>query len=474
MTGAPAAEPTLEQLFSPAANPATFGYAAFGVEPAEHHWAWLDAVLDPTIKQLLIVAPRESAKTTWLLIAMAWMIGNNPLLTHFIGSITDEQATNRLKTIKTIIESSPAWKAAFPHVVPDYERGWSTAVLYVKDTRLSYEDWINRVAERSNMTTPTVSAGGLGASNVVGSRFSGMVLIDDPQDEKTTISPLQRERAWNWLLNTLSNAITKTGKLVVIMTRWHRDDIAGKIKLLASSDATTWRVLETPAIDPKTRRSYWPREWPVRRLRERRASLGTAFFRASFLLDPEGLVGKVLQSDWFKPLPSPVPALKTVGIFLDLAISERQTADYTVIGTLGLDFENNGYILDVVRGRWSFHQQFLRAQLSADLCTKRWGRCDVVGIENAQYQIVLAQELMRETTLPIVPISPLADKVARARLWAVRAEQGGFFADRDSGWWPLFLDEMVDFPTGEHDDQVDVVSEFWQYVSSPAQFTGVW
>lgn len=443
---------------SPAASPAQFGTYVFGYTPARHHWAWLRAVLDPAQKNVLIVAPAESAKSKWVAeITLAWYIGTYPLRTNYVGSVSDDQAHERLDAIRLLIEENERWREVFPHIEPDYKRGWSSDGLHVIDTRYSYKEWIDRVSREGYTQTPMLTAGGVGASNLIGKRISGLLIGDDLCNEKNTLTKLQRDRTEGWFFRTAITRLTETGKAVVIGNRWQRDDLPGRIK----ARPQRWHIYEQAAILPDGS-SYWKEHWSIERLIEKRETIGRAYFAAMYMNDPAGLTGNVFNADWFKPLPDEMPALVKVGVFADLAISQQETADYTVVGTLALDDDGNLYLLNIRRGHWTFNATMEQIKAASYLALQTYGRLDTVGIEKVQYQAAVVQELVRTTDLPATGIPVERDKVTRIQPVVTHAENGHVFADRSASWWGLFVDEVIEFGANpEHDDQVDVLSLAW-------------
>jgi predicted phage terminase large subunit-like protein len=150
----------------------------------------------------------------------------------------------------------------------------------------------------------------------------------------------------------------------------------------------------------------------------------------------------------------------------DLAISESDQADYTAIATCGLDWDLNLYLLDVVWGHWSMNRILKQLTRAAAKAKALYGRLDQIAIEKVQFQAAVVQEMLRTTKLPARGVVPDRDKVSRARAWAIRAEQGKVYADREARWWPAVLDQLVDFPTGTNDDVVDGVSAAWEGLSA--------
>ena len=466
MTAAAAPIPTLNWTH-PASSPAAFGMFVYGHTPAAHHWPWLDLAVDPAFRRVLIVAPRESAKTTWIVnTLLAWHIGTHPLSTNFIGSVSDTQSTKRLKAIKLLIEASEQWRAVFPHIEPDTRRGWSEHGLHVWDTRYTYADWTRRVAQQGYPNTPTLAAGGVGSKVVIGERFSGYAIFDDLHDEKNSLTPLQRDRVWSWLMQTTIPTLTEDAKAIVIGTPWQRDDTIGRLKINPE-----WTYIETPAL--RDGQSYWPSFWPLERLMQRKREIGTPYFRANYLLDPAGLAGDVFDIAWFQFLPDVLPHWKKIVLGVDLAISESEQADYTVIAVCGMDENYNLYLLDMAWGQWTFNTILTQLKKAAVKAQKVYGRLDLIAVEQVQFQAAVVQEMLRTTALPAKGVTPDKDKVVRARRWALRAEQGKVYADRDARWWAFLADCLADFPNGTK-DPIDAISVMWQAVAGPQSTWEAW
>ncbi len=150
--------------------------------------------------------------------------------------------------------------------------------------------------------------------------------------------------------------------------------------------------------------------------------------------------------DYFDVIPEKIEI--TMGV--DLAISQRDTADSTAIVVTGKTPDGRYYVLDAVHGKWTFHEQ---AQM-IDKLYKKW-QPKVINIEKVQYQMALIQELIRTYHLPAKGVTPTRDKVTRALPMLAKLEQGYLkfhrSLDRD------FEREVISFPDGQHDDYVDAL-----------------
>jgi predicted phage terminase large subunit-like protein len=162
--------------------------------------------------------------------------------------------------------------------------------------------------------------------------------------------------------------------------------------------------------------------------------------------------GKIFRFEWMQfynnvsELPAPLHQLK---IFqgVDLAISERETADYFVIVTIGIVVTGEIYVLDYFRDRISFKVQKETIVLKA----AQWQPIRI-GIETNQYQRALAQELVRTTTLPIKELDTVKDKVTRAQRRSALFENHKVYLRRDM---TAMVDELCLFPDAPHDDLFD-------------------
>lgn len=236
-----------------------------------------------------------------------------------------------------------------------------------------------------------------------------------------------------------------------------------------------WSILELPA-ETDDGAVLWPEYWPKEKLDAQRYALGEALYKCMYLGRPEGLSGEVFKSHWFRlcrirttpggaasiVLPSSGDSLEekvyalselVVYQFWDLAISAKESADYTVGLTLALHPDTREHIvLDVARGHWSFHE----TQVAMSRQAETWQPM-LVGIENIAYQAAAVQEARQHLPFPVAEVKVTRDKVTRSQLPAQLAANGQLWVARHA-WTDAFLDEVLSFPNGRHDDVVDALS----------------
>lgn len=207
-----------------------------------------------------------------------------------------------------------------------------------------------------------------------------------------------------------------------------------------------WHSHTAPSMD----NPYLPPGW----MEEQRDSMPALVFAqevlAEFVTFGAGLVKPEMLID------APAPAGLPVVLGVDLAISERDGADYTAIVALSREPDTGRlYLREAERHRCGFHEVLNRIQAAA----ARWSPT-VIAIEQTQYQAAVVQELTRTTTLPVRGVRPDRDKLTRFLPVLTRFEQHQVRLD-PSGTPAWFREELLSFPEGQHDDGVDALAHGW-------------
>jgi predicted phage terminase large subunit-like protein len=193
-----------------------------------------------------------------------------------------------------------------------------------------------------------------------------------------------------------------------------------------------------------------------------RASMSAIAFQREFLAEFVSTAGAIIKHEWlrFETPPSDLSAI-TMGI--DLAVSEKTTADWSACVVLGRASDGKVYVLAADRTRASFHElQAWIATLAA-----RW-RPQAIVIEQAMHGAAVVTELQRTTSLPIRGVTPKGDKVTRAAPLTGRIQSGIVRFAKDIAPW--FVDELTAFPVATHDDGVDALSHAFAACDSPRAF----
>ena len=301
----------------------------------------------------------------------------------------------------------------------------------------------------------------VGAGGPVTGRGADLLIIDDPlKNREEADSKLIRDKLWDWYASTAYTRLMPGGAVVLIQTRWHEDDLAGRM-LRGHED---WEILNLPALaeenDVLSRipgAALWPEQYNEYALQNIRSTIGEREFAALYQQRPAPLEGALFRRAWIQRSPMPRSGCR-IAMGVDLALSLKEGADYTAIVVMGRDEFGKLYILDAVRERADFPAALHMIRMMAD----KWKPARIA-IEQVAYQAVVVQELLRNTTLPIKGVTPDKDKVTRAQPLALRYEQS-LVSHADLPSW--FEDELLSFPQSTHDDAVDAMVYAYQAVMS--------
>lgn len=439
-------------------------------KPALHHRLWHGLILLSGLKRINLIAPRESAKTTTLMAIMAWYIGHNPHTTNSIISVSASQAESRLRVLKGYINDHPRFKNVFPYIEIDYKEPVTQQRFTVLDKRMGYGQWKRFRGTHSDIKDSTLFCAGRGGAGIIGSRYSGLNLLDDIIDEND-LTALSQEKAIQWLYQTFEPCVKKeTGIIAAIGTRWMVDDVPEQL-----SKNPEWHTASIKALytnpDTGEERSYWPEYWPVEELhKKRRAMNNDALFEIMYQSNPLAMTANAFTIDGLsRKLPFPLPRFTSVYIGVDLAVSLKERADYNVFSAIGLDSANNLYLLEQQRMKLTPDLVVEQLATFADHVAKMYGRLDLIVSENVAYQASFMHNVnAKRYDLPITGYTPKGDKSHRAQIVARIANDGKFFVNTEDENYPVFKGECMNFPLAKHDDTLDSVSLVVQFLGMSA------
>lgn len=320
--------------------------------------------------------------------------------------------------------------------------------------------------------------GGLIAAGVGGpitGHGGDIVLVDDViKNIAEANSQTYREAIWEWYQSTLRTRLEPGAGLGIIMTRWHHDDLAGRILKEMESGGEHWEVLRLPALaekdDPLGRvpgEVLWAERYGGDDLESLKTTMGSFLFSAIYQQSPRRSEGNMFQRGWFRYFKEEgdfYVLLKPGGehrvkkadcrVFqtVDPAATEKETSDYFACGTWIVTPESDLLLLDMFRERLETpkHKLLLKTMYERYLPSFQ-------GVEDKIFGLSLLQEARLEG-LPVVPLKADTDKVSRAYPIAARYEAGTVYHRVGAPWLRVYEDELEDFPRGEHDDMVDCAS----------------
>ncbi|WP_233494025.1 phage terminase large subunit [Desertihabitans brevis] len=317
-------------------------------------------------------------------------------------------------------------------------------------------------------------------------RPADLLIIDDPiKDRREADSETFRENAWNWWTDVASTRLAPGAPVVLILTRWHEDDLAGK--LLAAEDGHLWRVVNIPAqadhdpakgeTDPLGRE---PGEFMISARRDKkgrprdekawekiRIRSGARTWASLYQGRPSAAEGDMLKRHWWQEYSTPMwleredgaricpdPGVELI-ISADLAFKDTASSDYVAI-QVWLRRGADAYLLDQTHARLDFVATCRALRETA----ARWPQALLKLVEDKANGPAVIAALGR--TVPgIVPVEPEGGKVARVAAVSpvIEARNVWLPSPELAPWVGEFIEEAAAFPNGRHDDQVDAMSQ---------------
>ncbi len=383
----------------------------------------LEAIERGDIDRLMVFMPPRHGKSEKASKRFpSWYLGRNPTRQIIAASYNSDLATGFGREVRNIMVS-PEYDEVFPNV------------------KLRQD---SRAADRMN-TEQGGAYFAVGVGTATTGRGAHLGLIDDPfKDREDADSELQRNRVWDWYRSTFYTRLMPGGAIIVIQTRWHEDDLSGR---LLNHDAAQWTVLDLPAISDKGE-ALWPEWYDIPALHRIRDTIGPREWSALYQQKPQPDEGGFFQRAWFEEWTEK-PLLNIYGTS-DYAVTD-EGGDYTVHRIWGVDSQDNLYRLDGWRGQTSAD---VWIEQKIDLIAKwkpfAWfGEAGV--IQKAVEPMLIRRMRERKTFCRMEWIPSIHDKPTRARGFQARAAMGKVKFEKGAD-----LSEFLSFPAGKHDDEVDV------------------
>jgi predicted phage terminase large subunit-like protein len=318
----------------------------------------------------------------------------------------------------------------------------------------------------------------VGIGGALTGRPVDVLIVDDPvKGPAEAQSSTHRRAAWDWWTAVARTRLAPDAAVVLIMTRWHEDDLAGR---LLKHDPDGWRVISIPALadspdDPLGRPQGAPlvsaRGRTLADWQETRQDVAEYVWGSLYQQRPRPLEGglfKVAQLRYWHPWAghNPYSPRETIDLagkpvtiddgwrfcIADLAASTKRSADYTVIAAFAYVTSYDLVLLDLSRERMAPEQHL---ELARPLM-ERW-RTRTLYVEKSFQTATLALQA-GQAGIPVTFLNADTDKVTRAMPAAGRVQQGRLWIPAGAPWLTDFVEELAAFPNGAHDDMVDVVA----------------
>ncbi|MAG34358.1 MAG: terminase [Deltaproteobacteria bacterium] len=406
------------------------------------------------IRRLIITLPPRNLKSVCASVAFpAFVLGHDPSTRIVCASYSQDLTAKHARDTRAVISS--AWyQRVFPRTRIDPKKN----------------------AETEFETTAKGYRLGTSVGGTLTGRGGSLIIIDDPLKPAEALSETKRAAVSEWYDSTLTSRLDDKKKdvIILIMQRLHVDDLVGHV---LEKDGEHWDHLNLPAIAdramevPLGNGVYYHRpegeilhaeREPLPVLEELRAAMGSQSFSAQYQQAPVPPEGALIQREWlgtYDRLPEPKQGDRIVQSW-DTASKADKTNDYSVC-TTWLMSRKDYYLLHVERRRLEFPD--LKRRIIA-LAEAREAK--TVLIEDAGSGISLIQELRHEGKVRPVAIKPDRDKISRLEGQSAVIEAGHVFLPAKAPWLDDFVSELLAFPFGRYDDQVDSLSQFLNWAAA--------
>ena len=414
----------------------------------KHHRMLADelmAITEGTKDRVCVNMPPRHGKSQLVSIYFpAWFIGKYPNKKILMVSHTSDLAVDFGRKVRNIIDS-PAYKEIFP------------TVTLAADSK-SAGRW-------------NTNSGGeyfaCGVGSALAGRGADLLLVDDPHNEQDILSGNLDifERAYEWFAYGARTRLMPGGRVAIIQTRWHQDDLTGRMvrDMTQNEGSDQYEVVEFPAIfneNTPNERPLWPEFFDLEALKRTKASMPVFQWNAQYQQNPTGEEAAIVKREWWnlwkRERP---PSCEYVIMALDAAAETNNRADFTSITTWGvfLNEETEAYniiLLNAIKKRVEFPEL-------KDLSLEQYQEYepDAFIVEKKSSGTALYQEL-RRTGMVIQEYTPhrgSGDKTARLNSVADIIRSGLVWVP-ETRWAEEVVEEIAGFPFMSHDDHVDTTT----------------
>lgn len=424
----------------------------------------LDQVVEGNVKRLMIFAPPQHGKSELTSVRLpALWLGRRPDDPVIITSYGAELAESKSRQVRDIVRGDE-YKTLFGDLSPADE-----PVELRADSR-AVARW-HLAHHRGGLLA-------VGVGGPITGHGARLGIIDDPfENWEQAQSATYREKIWDWYRGTFRTRIWEGGAIVLIMTRWHEDDIAGK---LLRGQPGEWTVLRLPAVaetqeerdfndrrmgvatgqvDPLDRQPgepLAPRRYSAAELGSIRRDVGSLVWAAEYQGAPTAAEGTLIKRAWLKIVDAaPAQVLGRIR-YWDKAASTSKAAKFSAGVRLSYGADGLIYIENVVRGQWTTGERRAVVKQTAQLD----GQAVLIGIEQEPGSSGLdsvQDDIRLLVGYPAFADRPSGDKDTRMMPFVAQAEAGNVRLVA-SEWNQEYIDELCAIPNGRYRDQADATS----------------
>lgn len=439
---------------------------SYDVNWHHHNLAYaLDKMEKKEIKRLMVFMPPRHGKSELVSRRFpAYILGKNPNASIISTSYSGGLSSSMNRDVQRIIDSRE-YQRIFPE----------TKLIGTHENPVGNYLRNSTQFEVVNYEGNYVSAGVGGGITGRGGDF---IIIDDPiKNRAEADSKTYRDKVFDWFTSTLYTRLEKDACILITLTRWHEDDLAGRLieQSMNNHDADKWHIINYPAIfrndiklkddtDPrKEGQALWPIKYDEKTLSTIKSTIGSYEWGALYDQNPSPPSGSIVQRSWLIYYEKTPSKFDEVIQSWDFTFDGKEDSSY-VVGQVWGRVGSEKYLIDQVRDRMSFTESIHALKnLSA-----KHPRAKAKLIENKANGPAIISTLKKEIS-GLIPIQPKGSKVERLNAVTPQFEAGNVYIPNSNKakWASDYVEELVSFPSSPDDDQVDCTTQALSYLDRP-------
>ena len=408
----------------------------------------LEAVERGEIKRLIVLMPPRHGKSELISIRFpCWYLAKHPESYVVQAGYAENIALVHSRMARDVFVS-PELRRLFPSIHHRPERAGQEMIL---PERQAAHEWGTKQGG-------SYYAVGIGGS-LTGRGFNVAVIDDPVKDVEEAESKVMRDKVWDWYRTVFRTRAQPDAAIIIVMTRWHQDDLVGRLIKQAQEDSGSdqWDIVHFKALDDG--QALWPERYPLDVLEIIRSSIGSRAFTSLYYGEPTIAEGNIIKREWWRYYKEQ-PQFNRIIHSFDTAFKAKSSNDYSVCTVWG-ETQNAYYLIDVWRGR----AEFPELKRIAEALFER-DKPVAVLVEDAASGQSLIQEFQRDTRIPLLPVKVGGDKVVRAYAATPLIEAGRVYLPEGASWLYDYVEELSAFPAGQFDDQVDSTTQALNWLNA--------
>jgi predicted phage terminase large subunit-like protein len=404
-----------------------------------------EKVAEGKVKRLIINMPPRHTKSEFASYLLpSWFLGRFPDKKIIQTSHTAELAVGFGRKVRNLVDSD-RYKDVFPQVALQ------------ADSKAAGRWATNYAGEYF----------AIGVGGAVTGKGADLLIIDDPHSEQeATLAETNSDiydKTYEWYTSGPRQRLQPGGAIVIVMTRWSKKDLTGQVlKAATQRSGEEWEVIEFPAILPSGK-SLWPEFWRIEELEALRQELPNGKWMAQYQQQPTSDVSAIIKREWWKVWEKDDPPFCSYLIqSWDTAFLKSERADYSACTTWGI-FEHpddtgknqsNIILLNAFKKRMEFPE----LKETANEEYKYWNPDSLIVEAKAAGSPLIFE--LRAMGIPVQEFTPSKgnDKIARLNAVADMFASGRVWVP-STHWAEELVEEVASFPSGEHDDLVDSMTQ---------------